>query len=124
MKTALYVAIGGAAGALLRFGVNTLLKPQTETQFPVHTFVVNLVGCLLIGLFFAWITRNQNTAVLQYLIITGFLGGFTTFSSYSMEAVYLMSNGQGARAILYMLLSNVCGIGAAWGGFNLYKLVA
>lgn len=119
-----YVAAGGAIGAILRFGVNMLLKPENESEFPVHTFTINTIGCLFIGIVFAYIVRNTNTPVFQYFIITGILGGFTTFSSYTMETVYLITKAQETRAALYILLSNVSGIAAAWLGFNLHKLVS
>jgi fluoride exporter len=123
VKTVLYVAAGGAIGAVLRLGINLLLKPENESQFPVHTFMINTIGCLFIGVVFAYIVRSTNTQLFQYFIITGILGGFTTFSSYTMETVYLITKAQEARAVFYILLSNVSGIGAAWAGFNLHKLV-
>lgn len=123
MKTILYVVIGGALGAVLRLFVNMLLKPEHGSDFPVHTFLINTVGCLAIGFAFAIVVKNSNTHALQYFIITGLLGGFTTFSSYTMEAVYLIDKGEQFKAIAYILLSNVCGIAAAWLGYNFSRFV-
>lgn len=124
MKTVLYVALGGAIGAVLRLGVNVLIKPENAAEFPLHTFVINTLGCLAIGFVFAFVLKNTDSHMLQYFIITGILGGFTTFSSYTMEAVYLFDKAQQFRAVSYILLSNVCGIGAAWLGFNFHRFVA
>lgn len=123
MKTVFYVALGGAIGAVLRLGINLLLKPENAVEFPIHTFLINTLGCLAIGFVFASVLKHSDPHLLQYFIITGVLGGFTTFSSYTMEAVYLFDKARQLRAVSYILLSNVCGIGAAWLGFNFNRFV-
>jgi fluoride exporter len=122
MKNLLYVAAGGAIGAVLRYLVNLAFKPDSDAAFPIHTFIINTVGCLLIGFVFAFILKNSGHHLMQYFIITGLLGGFTTFSSYTMESVYLFDQSRAVRAVLYIMLSNACGIGAAWFGYNFHKL--
>lgn len=125
MKTLLYVAIGGGIGTCLRFGLNQLLKPETAGAFPMHTFIINIVGCLVIGLTFAFIKKQIITDPLLIVgITTGILGGFTTFSSYAMESIQLIEARKNFMVIMYILLSNVLGLVAAWLGYHLHKLLS
>jgi CrcB protein len=123
VKAILYVALGGALGALLRYLAGIWLKPDYHAAFPVHTFLINTIGCLMIGIVFAYIVANGSNAGLQLFVITGVLGGFTTFSSYTMETVYLMQQGEMARGLLYVGLSNVVGMGSAWLGYSMVKWI-
>jgi CrcB protein len=113
--------MGGALGALLRYATGLMFKPEYAAAFPVHTFLINMVGSLCIGIVFSYMASYGPHQLLQFFVITGVLGGFTTFSSFSMETVYLFQQGESARAFLYMLLSMVCGIGSAWLGYSLVK---
>lgn len=122
MKNLLFVAAGGAIGASLRYLAGIVLRPDDHAGFPLHTFLVNITGCLLIGLVFAYTVKHSGQHVLQYFVATGIIGGFTTFSSFSMEAIYLLDVSRGMRALFYIVLSNICGIGAAWLGYNFHKL--
>jgi fluoride exporter len=121
VKTVLYIAIGGALGALLRYVMGVWLKPEYHAAFPIHTFLINSIGCLVIGMVFSYITTLGSNMALQLFVITGLLGGFTTFSSFTMESVYLFQSGEIFKGLLYVLLSNVVGIGSAWLGFGLIK---
>jgi CrcB protein len=123
MKAILYIAIGGAFGALLRYAFGLMFKPEYHAAFPIHTFLINTIGCLLIGIVFSYTVINGHDQALQFFIITGVLGGFTTFSSYTMETVYLFQNGEPFRGFLYVFLSNTCGIGSAWFGYSLIKWI-
>lgn len=121
MKAILFVALGGALGSLLRFGIGIWLKPEYLSAFPIHTFLINSIGCLLIGFVFAYLQVNAEKDFLHYFLIIGVLGGFTTFSSFSMETIYLYQQGELIKATAYVLLSNIVGIASAWLGFGLYK---
>lgn len=123
MKAILFVALGGALGSLLRFGIGIWLKPEYHAAFPIHTLLINTVGCLIIGCVFALLQTNNEQLTLQYFLVTGILGGFTTFSSYTMETVYLYQQGEFLRASSYVLLSNVLGIGSAALGYSFFKHV-
>lgn len=123
VKTILYIAMGGAMGALLRYMVGVWLKPEYHAAFPVHTFVINTVGCLLIGIVFSYLAIYGPHTGLQLFVITGILGGFTTFSSFTMETVYLFQNGEAFKGFLYVMLSNICGISAAWLGYGIVKWI-
>jgi CrcB protein len=123
VKTILYIAMGGALGALLRYVVGIWLKPEYHAAFPVHTFVINTIGCLLIGIVFSYLAIYGPHTGLQLFVITGILGGFTTFSSFTMETVYLFQNGETFKGFLYVMLSNCCGITAAWLGYSMVKWI-
>lgn len=123
MKAIVYVALGGALGAILRYLASVVFKPEFHAAFPIHTFLVNTVGCLLIGLAFSYLTIEGQHQGIQWFIITGVLGGFTTFSSYTMEAVYLVQQGEFVRSVGYVLLSNIVGIGAASFGYQLMRWI-
>lgn len=115
--TYLAVAIGGAIGCCARLGVTQAVHAVYGRDFPLATLVINVVGCLLIGfLFFATIERLSVSPTLRTAIITGGLGGFTTFSTFAMESLLLIEDGEIARAALYLTLSVVLGLTAAFLG--------
>lgn len=123
VKTWLYVVIGGAIGTGLRFGINLLLKPDVNSSFPLNTLVINITGCLLIGLAFAYLKKvTPSEQLLIAFFTTGVLGGFTTFSAYAIETAQLFEARKGGTAVIYMLLTNVFGLMAAWLGYNLHKV--
>ena len=86
------VALGGAAGSVLRYLVGLVVKGWLGQQFPWGTLAVNLLGCLLIGLLYGLAIRNQLTSAFSFLLITGFCGGFTTFSSFAYENISLLQD--------------------------------
>ena len=116
MKSLLLVAAGGAAGCVLRYATGLLVAPQTIAwRFPVATFVVNVLGCLIAGLLIGLAeTRAFLTPDLRILLFTGFLGGFTTFSAFGVETVSLLQKGELLVAIGYVGLSALCGLAALW----------
>jgi CrcB protein len=104
----LAVAIGGALGSVTRYGV-ALLLPATAGRFPWATFCVNLVGSFLIGVAFVLIVQKHTfVPELRLWLMTGFLGGFTTFSSFSLETLQLWQQGQNLQALIYVIGSVVC----------------
>lgn len=109
----IFVGLGGAAGAMLRYGIS--LIPFKHT-FPFPTLVINLIGALLIGYITGLAVKrvlSQNTVLF---LKTGLCGGFTTFSTFSLEAYELMKAGSYGQSVLYVILSVVgCVIGVACG---------
>ena len=104
----LAVAIGGALGSITRYGVGLLL-PATTGKFPWATFAVNVIGSFLIGIAYVVIVQKQTwSPELRLWIMTGFLGGFTTFSSFSLEALQLWQQGQNVHALIYIVGSVIC----------------
>jgi CrcB protein len=105
------VFIGGGLGAVCRFllskSINQLKLP---TAFPYGTFIVNMIGCFAIGFLFQAISREAVPKRFQLLLVTGFLGGFTTFSSFSLESANLLASKNFSAAAANMFLSVVPGI--------------
>jgi CrcB protein len=114
MYPILIVGIGGFLGSIARYKLSGLVLHHTvDWRFPLATFVVNVVGCLVAGLLSGLIERygwfSPNT---RLLLFTGILGGFTTFSAFGVETAYLVRRGEAAIAFTYVALSVFCGVGA------------
>lgn len=91
--TYLYIFIGGGLGAMSRFVVSNLVNKLSQTSFPYGTLTANVLGSFLIGLVIAWFeSKSHSFAHWKPLFVTGFLGGFTTFSSFSYETMQLFKN--------------------------------
>ncbi|WP_041611216.1 fluoride efflux transporter CrcB [Treponema primitia] len=121
----LSVLAGGAMGALLRYlstqGISGLIK----TPFPAGTLLVNMIGSLVIGFLFGVFETRAVPAGLRLFLITGFLGGYTTFSSYSLETVRLFLAGNISAAFINLALNNLLCLGFTFLGLGLsQKLVA
>lgn len=110
----LSIFIGAGLGALLRYGIATQLYSRIESAFPWGTFTVNVLGCFLIGVLWAWLKTGEHP--YYYLLATGFLGGFTTFSAFGLESMVLWQKGHYQVLVAYVLLSNIAGLAAVYGG--------
>ncbi len=119
MFTALQVALGGAIGATLRWGLGVWLFRVTGPGFPVAVMTANVIGSFLMGLFVVFAAKKGLTH-LSPLIMTGLLGGFTTFSAFSLETVTLWERGAMGQAAAYVALS----VGLSIGGLILGLIVA
>ena len=111
MLDCLAVALGGAAGSVLRYLIG-LIPVNERFLFPVKTFAINILGCFIIGLITALSLRSSslNPRMILFLKV-GICGGFTTFSTFALESSNLLKNGHTGIAILYMTLSVLAGIG-------------
>lgn len=117
MKQLFAIAIGGATGALLRFWVSGLVYSWLGRGFPYGTLAVNVIGSLLMGILSVWlIERFSLGPEWRAAVLIGFLGAFTTFSTFSMETLNLIEAGAHAKALANMAVSVVLCVGAAWVG--------
>jgi fluoride exporter len=122
LKTILYIAIGGALGSVLRFLTTAIVSKFWSSQFPLATFIANFVGCFLIGLFIGFLTKHQlENSNLKWFLVTGFCGGYTTFSAFGMENYSLFQNNNPLMAFGYIALSVILGIFAVWFGLSLSR---
>jgi CrcB protein len=122
MISLLLVALGGAGGSVLRHLAGVALKPLVEsTRFPASTFVVNAIGGFLIGLVTAMLARQPAASAdpARALLVTGFLGGFTTFSAFSLETLRLIQEERPMAAFGYAALSVLVGLGGCALGVRL-----
>ena len=119
---ALLIFLGGGLGAVLRHAVNRLAFAVWGAGFPAGTMIVNIVGSLvmgaLVGIFAAHPGINQHA---RLFLTTGLLGGFTTFSAFSLDALTLYERGQIALALLYVAASVILSLGAIAAGFFLVR---
>lgn len=119
----LYVALGGAIGAVGRFGLHALIAPEPG-KFPTATFVANVLGCFLMGIIYVLIVEKQFVNPnLRPFVMVGFLGAFTTFSSFAIEALSLWHAEQISLAITYALGSLFSCLLAVWVGYSLCEKI-
>lgn len=118
----LLIALGGAAGSILRFLTSNWISRHFNGAFPMGTFAVNILGCFLAGLLAGCITNwFSNNEQLRLLLIVGFCGGYTTFSAFALENMRLLQSDHPLTAISYIFLSVLIGLAAVWGGLSLAK---
>ena len=116
-KNFLLVGLGGALGSMIRYATYLLI---TVKNFPLATLGINIIGSFIIGLVLALGLKDESFLNNWKLFLaTGICGGFTTFSAFSAENVVLLQNEKYLPALLYIVLSIVLGIAAAWLGFNI-----
>lgn len=125
----LNVALGGAVGAVLRYqtgrGMTALLGPQAVTAFPWATLTVNVAGSLAMGLLAGWLARHGSGGEQWRLLLgVGLLGGFTTFSAFSLEMMLLIERGQAGTALTYALVSVLAGLAALYLGLITMRVAA
>lgn len=117
MKQILVIFLGGGFGALSRFGLSKVLAEHAGTLFPVGTFTINVFGSFVMGFLFGFFDRMLVPSDLRAFLTIGFLGAFTTFSTYALESVRLMQGGQWRMALINIALTNGAGLAALLFGF-------
>lgn len=118
----LMIAIGGAIGSCLRYGVG-LISGIENTKW-LGTFIVNVAGCFVIGALFSLASRWELSEYWRVFLFIGLLGGFTTFSSYALDILTMSQQGEYLNAMLYFILTNVLGIIAAFIGMSFVNIIA
>ena len=122
IKNIFLVLLGGGIGSVARYLLSYFLTKNNTTQFPWATFIANGLGCLLIGLLFGYIQKNNlQNETLKLLLITGFCGGFTTFSTFAYENSELIKSGDISSFLIYTFISIIFGIAAVFIGIQIAK---
>ena len=117
------IGIGSCLGGIFRYLLSQFIQNKFLSAFPYGTMTINIIGCFLIGVVFAFSERGNFTMEWRLFLATGLLGGFTTFSSFSLETVSLLRGGQLLHAFIYILCSIVIGLLATFAGIFLIKLL-
>ena len=122
-NTWLLVAVAGAAGTLFRYGLGGWLARATGGTFPWETLAINTFGSLAIGVLAGLVDRGALLPPpLRMALMVGFLGGFTTFSTFALETMRLAEGAEWSAAAAYIALTNVAGLAAAWIGMRMAEI--
>ncbi len=117
MQKYLLIAVGGALGSIARYWVGSTVASRLGTRFPYGTFVTNLTACLIIGFSLTFLARRTAlNPAWRFLVPIGFIGAYSTFSTYEWETLSILRGGAFLEAALYALGSLVLGLVATWAG--------
>ena len=125
----MHVALGGALGTVLRHqmgrGMTHAFGPQAMTTFPWATLAVNVIGSVAMGVLAGWLARHGEDGERWRLLVgVGLLGGFTTFSAFSLELMLLIERGQALTALTYAMISVLAGLAGLYLGLIAWRLAA
>ena len=124
MQKYVLIALGGGLGSVLRYWVGSTVGGRLGVRFPFGTLVVNLTACLVIGFALTWFgERAEISPAWRYLFAVGFIGAYSTFSTYEWETLSTLRSGAFALASLYAVGSMVIGLAAVWCGAALAEAV-
>ncbi len=124
MQRLLFIGLAGFVGTVARYLLASYFARQFGETFPVGTLAVNTIGCFLGGLLFAVMqSRMPLSDITQAVLVIGFLGGFTTFSSFGLQTFALIRNGEILLAALNVVAANLLGLLMVWAGYVLGKLL-
>ena len=122
IKNFLIIGFGGAAGSMLRYAVQKIFQAQSVAAFPTGTLLVNITGCFLIGIFWSLASRSLTwNDEMKLLLMTGFCGGFTTFSAFTLEGIGLLKENRIILFFIYLTASVVGGLLATFIGIRIAK---
>jgi len=122
LKYLILIGSGGFLGSIARFGLQWFMTRHTTMTFPLGTFLVNISGCFLIGILWGLTDKPLHLSKSwRFFLATGFCGGFTTFSSFSLENMALLRHGEYFQFFLYSTLSLFLGLLAVYAGFILVR---
>lgn len=124
MQKYLVIAAGGALGSVARYWVGSTVGGRTGIRFPYGTLVVNLSACLILGFTLTWLSeRVEINPAWRYFLPIGFIGAYSTFSTYEWETLQTLRSGAFALASLYAVGSLILGLAATWCGAALAEMI-
>lgn len=123
MKLLLFIGVGSFLGGVTRYLASMAVQARFLSSFPFGTLTVNVIGCFFIGIVYALTDRGNLGEEWRLFLATGILGGFTTFSAFSLETVAMLRDGQVMNALGYVAVSVVAGLMATYLGISLVKLI-
>ena len=121
MKIILAIGAGSFIGGILRYLLSVFIHSKTATQFPLGTLAVNITGCFFIGIVMGFFEKGLVSNEWKLFLATGVLGGFTTFSAFSVEAITLFREGCAAYSLLYIFASVALGLSATCAAYWIVK---
>ncbi|MEE9193919.1 MAG: fluoride efflux transporter CrcB [Thermodesulfobacteriota bacterium] len=123
MLQIILIGFGGAIGALSRYTLSNLISKSFQTNFPLGTLGVNLLGCFIIGIVWQFSEHYSIEKNLRLFFFLGLLGAFTTFSTFGLESLHLFKDGYMKSALLNIFLNNILGIVLVLLGIYIYKII-
>ena len=121
-RAIILVGLGGGLGSIFRYLTSVFATKYFQTNFPLGTFAVNIIGCLIIGILLSLFERQHLTNPdLKFLLITGFCGGYTTFSAFAADNINLFQSDNSLTAFIYIATSIIVSLFAVWLGLLITK---
>ena len=121
----MYIAVGGALGSIARFWVGSAVASRLGTKFPYGTFVINITACAIIGFSLTFLAKRTDlNPAWRFLVPVGFVGGYSTFSTYEWETLSTLRSGAFSMAALYAFSSLFLGLAAVWCGALIAEMIS
>ncbi len=125
MSKYMYIAAGGALGSIARFWVGSAVASRLGTKFPYGTFVINITACAIIGFSLTFLAKRTNlNPAWRFLVPVGFVGAYSTFSTYEWETLSTLRSGAFSMAALYAFSSLFLGLAAVWCGALIAEMIS
>jgi len=122
MPSIIYVFLGGGLGSLCRYGIGQYYS-ASDSLFPMATFIANILACLILGILLGYQLKDNLSQSLSLLFMTGFCGGFSTFSTFSAESLKLFESDQAGIALLYIGTSIIFGLLSVYLGYKVQTIL-
>lgn len=124
MQKYLFIAFGGALGSMVRYWVGSTIASRMGTKFPYGTFVINITACVIIGFSLTLLAKRADlNPAWRFLLPVGFIGAYSTFSTYEWETLSTIRTGAFLLAALYAISSLILGLAAVWGGSMIAEIL-
>ena len=124
MQKYLLIAFGGALGSMARYWVGSTIANRMGTKFPYGTFVINITACMIIGFSLTFLAKRADlNPAWRFLVPVGFIGAYSTFSTYEWETLSTIRSGAFLLAAFYAVSSLILGLAAVWGGSVLAEIL-